>query len=330
MRLLVLGGTVFLGHAVAEQALAAGDQVTCLARGASGAVPAGVELVRADRDDPDGLAGLDGREFDAVIDVARRPSHVRRAVAALAARVGHWCYVSSCSVYADQATPGQRAATAPTLPPAPSNVDNAAGEWYGPCKVACEQAVFSAVEPSRVFNCRAGLIVGPGDPSDRFTYWPVRLARPGPVLVPGAPHDLVQVVDVRDLADWLLLAARQRVAGTFDGMGAPTSRADFLAEVAAGAGRPDAELVWADQEFLAERGVQPWSGERSLPVWLPLPEYGGFLSRDPSASIAAGLTTRGLGQTSRDTLDWHIRAGEPGLSCGLSAADEAELLAETR
>jgi 2'-hydroxyisoflavone reductase len=327
MRLLVLGGTAFVGRAVASRAVAAGYEVVCAARGRSGPVPVGAALVRVDRDAPDGLAPLDGQRFDAVVDVSSRPSQVRAAVAALAGRVGHWCYVSTASVYADPATPGQRAGSAPMLPAAPAELDDpeAPGDAYGRCKVACEEAVLDGGTPA--FVCRAGLIVGPEDASDRFTYWPVRLARGGEVLAPGRPDDAVQLVDVRDLAAWLVSAAGDGRVGVFDGIAPPTTRLDLLTRVSAGVGRPAPELTWVDQDFLTGRGVRPWAGERSLPLWLPLPEYAGFMARDVSASVAAGLAVRDLRDTARDTLDWYRSAGEPALTCGLSGPDEAALLA---
>ena len=327
MKLLVLGGTVFLGRAVAASAVAAGHQVTCAARGRSGAVPAGAELVTVDRDAPDGLAGLAGRGFDAVVDVARRPSYVRAALAALGADVGHWTFVSTGSVYADVATPDQDPQSTALVEPAPSTVDDPdvdGMEYYGPLKVVCEQEVLAGPVPA--FICRAGLIVGPQDPSDRFTYWPVRLARGGPVLAPGAPTDPTQCIDVRDLADWIVLAGQRGLTGTFNGTGATISRAEFLASVAAGVGAPDPELVWVSQDTLVAAEVRPWAGERSLPLWLPLPEYAGFQTRRVSASFAAGLHQRDLAQTAADTLAWYREQGEPQLRCGLSADAEAAVL----
>jgi 2'-hydroxyisoflavone reductase len=333
MRLLVLGGTVFLGRAVAAYAAAAGDEVTCAARGASGAVPPGVELVRVDRDAPDGLAPLAGREFDAVLDVARRPSHVRAALAALADRVGHWTFISTGSVYPPSAPPGELPESATLVDPAPPEVDDpevAGGEFYGPLKVVCEQAVRDSGVPALIN--RAGLIVGPEDPSDRFTWWPVRLARGGEVLAPGAPEDPVQFVDVRDLAAWSVEAARAGHTGVFNGVGTPVTRGEFLASIAARVGgeAPDGppRLVWVEQDALLAAGVQPWSGERSMPLWLPLPRYAGFLQRDVQATLAAGLVTRPLVDTAADTLAWYRAAGSPPLRCGLDPADEAELIAK--
>jgi nucleoside-diphosphate-sugar epimerase len=325
MRLLVLGGTAFLGRATAAHAVAAGHQVTCAARGISGAVADGATLVPVDRSVPDGLAPLAGQRFDAVIDVARVPSQIRRALDALAGTVGHWTFVSSCSAYADQKTPGQQAVSAPMLPAAPPELDDPyrSPETYGRCKVAGEEAVLGSGVPALI--CRAGLIVGPQDPSDRFTYWPVRLARGGPVLAPGGPEELVQYIDVRDLAAWLVHAAQTGLTGVYDGIGVPLARAEFLTAVAAGVGPPP-DLVWVSQEFLLDHQVQPWSGPRSLPLWLPLPEYGGFLARDVTPALAAGLTVRPLPDTARDTLAWYVAAGSPPLTSGMNAADEAVVL----
>jgi 2'-hydroxyisoflavone reductase len=323
MRVLILGGTAFLGRAVARHARDAGHDVTCAARGLSGSVPDGVRLVGVDRDSPAGLSALDGQRFDAVVDLARRPSHVRRALAELGDRVGHWTFVSTASVYADEATPGQRAGSAPLLPAAPPEVDDADGEQYGPCKVAGEEAVASSGVPA--FVCRAGLIVGPEDPSGRFDYWVARLARGGEVLAPGRPDDPVQWIDVRDLAAWLVLAGETGLTGTYDGIGPSVPRSRFLAGVAEGVGVTP-QLTWVDQAFLVEQRVQAWMGERSLPMWLPLPDYAGFMARDVSPALQAGLTTRPLADTARDTLEW-LRTGPDRVRrVGLAPDDEANVL----
>jgi len=330
MRLLVLGGTVFLGRAVARHARDAGHEVTCAARGQSGPPAEGIRFVAVDRSAPAGLSPLAGEAFDAVIDVARRPSHVRAAVETLAGRVGHWSFVSTCSVYADNATPGQRAEDAPLLPAAPPEVDDAQGSAYGPCKVTCEQVVRDGIGADRAFLCRAGLIVGPEDPSGRFAYWVRRLARGGEVLAPGHPDEPVQFVDVRDLAGWLVAAAESGLTGPYDGIGAPMPRGRFLAEVAAGVGGSPS-LTWVDQEFLAAHDVRPWMGERALPLWLPLPEYGGFMTRDTSPALAAGLRMRDVAATAHDTLAWLLGEREtPDREAadrhGLRPDDEAAVL----
>jgi nucleoside-diphosphate-sugar epimerase len=329
MRLLVLGGTAFLSRAVARLAVADGHEVTCAARGVSGEPATGVRFVRLDRDDPHGLAPLADLEFDALIDVSSRPSQVERAVGALADRVGHAVYVSSGSAYADRGTPGQRATDAPLLAPATPEMDDPAGNNhanYGPCKVACELAVIDGFGADRSFVCRAGLIIGPEDTSDRFGYWVARLARGGRVLAPGDPTDLVQYVDVRDLARWLVQAAATGLAGSYDGIGAPVTREHMMTHIAVGVGT-QVRLTWVDQEFLLAEGVRPWGGDRSLPLWLPLPGYAGFLSRDVTATLAAGLHTRDVAETARDTLPGlRSRDGSTTPDAGLTADDEAALL----
>lgn len=330
MRLLVLGGTVFLSKAVAAEARERGHDVTCAARGTSGRPPDDVRFVRVNRAEPDGLAALTGDDgtghFDVVVDVARKPSHVRAAVTALAGRVDHWVYVSSISAYADLSVRGGNVDTTPLHPPAALDVDEEDVENYGACKVACEDAVRAATGDSALI-VRAGLIVGPGDVSDRFPYWPVRLNRGGEVLAPGHPDDPVQVIDVRDLASWIVDSAERKAGGTFDVTGQTMTRAEFLAQIAKGVGASP-QLTWVASDFLQEQGVKPWAGERSLPLWLPLPEYAGMIDRDVTAVFAAGLVTRPLPETARDTWDWKRGiAGTAPLRSGISADDEAALLA---
>jgi 2'-hydroxyisoflavone reductase len=334
MRMLVLGGTVFLGRAVARQALAAGHDVVCAARGVSGDPVDGATFVTVDRDDPDGLAGLadpGGRpgsgRFDAVVDVARHPRHVRHAVAALAGRVGHYTFVSSGSAYADTATPHQVATSAPLLPPGFDDDPMADAASYGRCKVACEQLAVEGFGADRVFNLRAGMIVGPEDPTGRFDYWVRRALRGGEVLAPGEPGDAVQFVDVRDLADWMVAAAERGLTGAFDGIGAPITRREFHAGFAEGAGVPQ-RVTWVSQEFLIERGVAQWNGPRSLPFWLALPEYAGFLCRDVTASLDAGLRTRPMAQTVRDILAQNGDERHIVEKHGLGIDEEAALLEE--
>lgn len=321
MKLLILGGTVFLGRAIARAA-AADHEVTCAARGESGSPPQGVRFVRVDRSSVEGLSNIEGT-FDAVIDVARDPRHVRNAVDALAGRAGHWSFVSSCSVYADDSTPGQRAGLAPLLEPALPGAGGYDPELYGRYKVACEQIVLESALPA--FVDRAGLIVGPEDRSGRFDYWVSRLARGGEILAPGSPSDYVQWIDVRDLAAWHVQAAETGLAGVFDGIGAPITRGRFFAEIATGLGVRQ-ELTWVDQEFLAAQKVEPWMGERSLPMWLPLPQYSGFMRRDTAPALAAGLSPRPLPDTARDTLAWMAEAPALPRRAGLTPDEEAAVL----
>lgn len=318
MRLLILGGTQFLGRAIAVHARAAGHDVTCAARGVSGRVPTGARFVKVDRDAADGLAPLAGESFDAVVDVSRHPGQVRRAIAALKDRAAHWTFVSTLSVYADYRIPGQRPETAPLKAPTAPEVEHSIFETYGSAKVACEQAV-----GADALICRSGLLVGPEDPTGRFTYWPARLARGGEVLAPGAPDDLVQIIDVRDLALWLVRCAEMRRIGCYDGVGVPLPRGEFLTRCARAVGA-DCTFTWVDQDFLKSQDVRRWAGPRSLPVWQPLPEFAGFFAFDSTPARAAGLTARALEETARDTLAWHAGADVP--LTGLTAEEEATVL----
>ena len=325
MRLLVLGGTVFLSRAVAEEALRRGHEVTCACRGESGRLPEGATHVAWDRTQPPPRSLVDATGFDAVVDVARQPSWVRSAVAALPE--AHWVFVSTISVHTDDSPPHGTVETMPTHAPIHEDVDLASSpEAYGAMKVACEEYVVDNAASAVVV--RPGLIVGPGDPSGRFSYWPSRLADGGEVLAPGSPDEDVQVIDVRDLASWLVDLAETRATGTLHGTGRAMSRTEFLGQVADGVGLagPDRRWTWVDQEFLAEQGVEPWDGPRSLPVWLPQPDYAWLMSVDVEPSFDAGLRTRSLADTARDTLAW-LR-GEPGAPvAGLDRAAEAEVLA---
>jgi nucleoside-diphosphate-sugar epimerase len=318
MRLLILGGTQFLGRAIARHAGAAGHEVTCAARGVSGALADGARFIRVDRDQPDGLAPLAGETFDAVIDVSRHPGQVRRAVAALKQHAAHWTFVSTGSVYADNSTVAQRADTAALRAPTAADVDHSTEETYGAAKVACEQAT-----GENAFICRAGLIVGPEDPTGRFTYWPMRLARGGEVLAPGAPQDAVQFIDVRDLAQWIVHAAQTGLTGCYDGIGPSRTFGELLAECAGAIGAR-CTLRWADRAFLERHNVRRWSGPRSLPLWVPLPEFAGFSTRDTTPARDAGLTVRPLAATARDTLDWARAAGGP--VTGLNPDEERAIL----
>lgn len=324
MRILVLGGNVFLSREVAALAAARGHDVTAANRGRAGTTPDGVRLVVADRDA--GLpAALTQEPFDVVVDVARRPSHVRRAVAAWPD--AHWVFVSTISVYADDATPGGGPGTLPLHDPVADDVDLAEHpEAYGPGKVACEESVHDGVGSSVIV--RPGLIVGPGDPSGRFAYWVSRMervAREPEVLAPGSPADPVQVVDVRDLAAWLVDLGEARAQGVLDGVGPVTTVQELLDDVAAGCGVAPA-FRWVPDAELESAGVQPWAGDRSIPLWLPRPEYDGMLTHDPAPARAAGLRTRPVAETSADTLAW-LRATPDAPVTGLTADEEAQVLA---
>lgn len=323
MKVLVLGGTLFLSKAVAAEAVRRGHDVTCACRGTSGAVPEGATHLVVDRSEP--LPEHDWSQYDAVVDVGRHPSRVRAAVAA--APDAHWVFVSTISVYSDTAVPGGRPGVTPEHDPIHDDVDLAVNmEAYGPMKVSCEQAVLDGAVSAMVI--RPGLIIGPGDPSGRFTYWPVRLrdaATDGQsVLVPGTPDDSVQVIDVRDLAAWIVDSAEQRRTGVVDGIGRVMRFADLLDEVARGVGS-EPSYTWAHDEFLTAHEVDAWVGPDSLPMWLPRPEYDGMLAHDADLPREAGLVTRPVAESARDTLAW-VDGDENAVRTGISREREAELL----
>lgn len=324
MKLLVLGGTVFLSKAVAEEAVRRGHEVTCACRGESGSLPDGVTHVAWDRDRPV-PAELGEAAYDAVVDVARHPSRVRAAVAALPG--AHWVFVSTISVYSDNAVPGGGPGVTPELEPITEDVDLRENmEAYGPMKVACEQIVLDGAAGAMVI--RPGLIVGPGDPTGRFTYWPLRVRDGGEVLAPGAPDDTVQVIDVRDLAAWIVDSAEARRTGVVDGIGPVQRFAEFLDDIAAGIGATPT-WTWVDQELLTEQGVEPWAGPESVPMWLPRPDYDGMLAHDADLPRAAGLSTRPVADTARDTAAW-VDETPDVVRTGITREREQELLAAWR
>jgi 2'-hydroxyisoflavone reductase len=328
MRTLVLGGSVFLSKAVAEEALRRGHEVVCAARGQNGSVPAGARLVTIDRNAPDAYRDLAGERFDAVVDVASFSyPWVAQALAALGDRVGHWTFVSTINVYADTKTLGQRA-DAPLLAPrqeAGSKEKSVDPDLYGAVKVAGEDAVRAAFG-DRGFVVRPGLITGPGDLSDRFGYWPNRLRRGGRVLVPADTGQLTQYIDVRDLAAWIVDAGEQGLSGSYDGIGPAQPVAGLLSEIAGLVGG-EIELVSASERALTEAGVDYWGGPKSLPLWVPA-ELAGFGAHDPAESLAAGLHLRPLADAVAGALQQERALGpDRTRKAGLTVAEEAEVLA---
>lgn len=328
MRVLVLGGTAWLGRTIAADAVDRGHAVTCLARGDSGDVASGVRFVRADRDRADAYDQVAGEQWDAVIDVARQPGHVRRAVARLEPVAGQYLFVSSGNVYASQRELNQDE-SASLLGPLDSDVMGTM-EVYGEAKVACEEAVTAAFGPDRSLVARVGLIGGPGDSSGRSGYWPWRFARPsnpeGVVVVPDAPDLPTALLDVRDLAAWLVTCAESGTAGVFNAGANQMSLPDHLAVARSVAGHTG-PLLTVSSEWLVEHGVQNWSGPVSLPLWLDDRDWYGMNARDTRRAHAAGLVPRPLEQTLDDTLAWELALPQPGPhGAGLTDQDEQGLL----
>lgn len=323
MRTLIIGGTVFLGRALAASAVAAGHEVTLFNRGRSnpGASPE-VETVLGDRDGE--LDRLHGRSFDAVIDTCGYVPRVVRA-AAEAELAPYYMFVSSVSVYAAMDAEGTTEDAAVGRLEDPT-VEQVTGETYGPLKALCEHAVIDAYG-QRAAIVRPGLIVGPHDPTDRFTYWPRRAARGGKVLAPMPQERRVQVIDVRDLADWMIAIVGAGVAGPFNSVGPhpPVTMQEVLAACMSNA-PSGSEVVWVSEDHLLSNEVGPWT---ELPLWIPTDAEGmrRMMAADVSRAVASGLTFRPIAETVDDTLAWDRERGMPDLKAGLAPEKEERVLA---
>jgi 2'-hydroxyisoflavone reductase len=321
MRLLVLGGTQFLGRHLVEAALARGHEVTLFNRGRTHPeLFPGVERLVGDRDGD--LSALEAGAWDAAVDTSGYvPRLVRASAELLATRVARCLFVSSISVYADVSRPGvDEGAPVAELE---EETEEHRGPAYGALKALCEQVV-QEVLGERATIVRPGLIVGPWDPTGRFTYWPVRVAAGGDVLAPEPRDGAVQVIDGRDLADFCVRLLEDDVAGTFNATG-PEQTLEQVLEECRRVSDSDARFVWTPAERLVEQGVLPWT---ELPLWLgDDPAYGGFMRVDVSRARAAGLRTRPLAETIADTLAWH-RGGDAPIDppAGLDRDRERELL----
>jgi 2'-hydroxyisoflavone reductase len=324
MDLLILGGTRFLGRCLVEAALGDDHTVTLFNRGLSDPdLFPEVETIKGDRDGD--LSALRGRRWDAVIDTCGYvPRVVRASAGLLAGAVDHYTFVSSISVYPDNMGPGADEG-APVEELEDPTVEEITGETYGGLKALCER-VAEAEMPGRVLNVRPGLISGPHDPTERFTYWPRRVAAGGEVLAPDRPELRVQFIDVRDLAGWMVKMSAEQRTGTYNATGpAYELRMGKLLEECEAVGG-DAKIVWVSEEFLEENGVEPFT---ELPLWVPR-EYAGMLAVDCGKAIAAGLTFRPVSETIRDVLEWDSNRAEPELAAGLKPDRERELLSAWR
>jgi 2'-hydroxyisoflavone reductase len=334
LRILILGGTGFIGPYQVRYAVERGHTVTVFNRGRRQAgLPESVEHLQGDRNDD--LTALRGRDWDVVIDnPTTLPFWVRDAASLLRGHANQYIFISTISVYSDTSRPGMDEETplaryegsdpmAETLQTLQQN----AGGLYGPLKALSEQEA-ERWFPGRTTVIRPGLIVGPGDPTDRYTYWPVRMARGGEVLAPGSPADPVQIIDARDLAEWTIRMAEGTVTGIFNATGPqpPLTMGTMLEGMRPLADAPVAP-TFVPADFLAEQNVRPWS---DMPTWVPpVGASAGFARVSIERALRAGLTFRPSAETARDTLEWHrTRPAEQQaqLRAGISPEREAEVL----
>ncbi len=327
LRILILGGTGFIGPYQVQYALDRGHSVTLFNRGVTNSTLfPNVPRLIGDRNLPDGHKALEGGEWDVVIDnPTANPKWVRGAGLALRGRTKHYIFISTISVFSDNSAPIDE--NGPLLPP--SDIDAPFdAQVYGRNKVRSEIEARTQFGDN-VTIVRPGLIVGPGDLSDRFSYWPVRIDRGGEVLAPGTPNDPVQYVDARDLGEWIVRLAEKRVLGIFNATGpkTPTTIAEMLYGIKA-VTTSDARFTWVPAEFLGANQVRAWS---DMPVWVPpVGRTAGFARVICKKAYDAGLTFRPLAETAAATLAWyHARpaAEQEKARAGLSPEREVAVLA---
>lgn len=328
MKLLILGGTIFLGRHIAEEALARGHEVTLFNRGQHNPeLFPGVEKLRGERDSDLSALQLQGRQWDAAIDTSGFvPRIVGMSAALLADAVRHYTFISSISAYADMTTLGIDE-SAPVATLEDETAEEVTNETYGALKALCEQATERAM-PGRVLVVRPGLIAGPDDPTDRFTYWPWRAAQSGEMLAPGRPEQQVQFIDARDLAAWIVRMVEAGRTGIYNATGPDyrLSMGRFLDECRTVTGS-DARFTWAGDTFAVKLWENP---DVNFQPWVP-DEYAGMRDADCRKAIAAGLTFRPLAETIRDTLAW--KAAGPSrddMRSGLSRERERDALRSLR
>lgn len=331
LSILILGGTGFIGPNQVRYALDRGHDVTLFNRGQTnpGLFPTVKKLV-GDRNAPDGHNVLKGKKFDVVIDnPTTLPQWVKGAGEALKGNVGHYIFVSTISVFSSYPSPLDE--NGPLHEPGDMNVapDQArVGNNYGRLKVRSEMEAKTQFGEN-VTIVRPGLIVGPGDLTDRFSYWPIRIEKGGEIMAPGSPNDATQYVDARDLSEWIIRLAETKTLGTFNATGpkSPTNMAELLYGIKA-VTTSNAKFTWVDADFLQANQVRAWS---EMPVWVAPRGGNAFMLQTNCAKAwAAGLTFRPLAVTAKDTLDWyHTRTPEEQtkLAAGIAPEKEKTVLA---
>jgi len=340
MKILIIGGTKFLGRHLITAAQARGHEVTLFNRGKYSAETfANVEQIHGDRNRD--LDKLSGRNWDAVIDTCGYlPQSVKLSAEALKNSVNQYVFISSASVYTDikeanfdENTPVSRLneeqqKRADAIDPSGELTGATLGEMYGALKALCEQAAENAM-PDRVLTVRSGMIVGEFDPTDRFTYWVMRVARGGEVLAPGTPERFVQLIDARDLSEWIIKMVEQNDTGVYNATGKPLilTMEKMLEEIKT-ASRSDAEFTWVDEDFLAREGIEPWG---DMPFYLPESDKDleHFLSMSIDKALQTGIEFRPFSETIRDTLEWR-KTKSDALKAGIDAEREKEALRKWR
>jgi 2'-hydroxyisoflavone reductase len=324
MKILIIGGTKFLGRHLVEAARAAGHEVTLFNRGKTNPdLFPEIETITGDREHD--FEKVSGREWDAVIDVAGYlPRIVRLSAEALKDSVKRYVFISTISVYADNRKVGIDE-TYPVGKLQDESVEEVTGETYGPLKALSEKTV-QELYGDRALIVRPGLIVGPHDPTDRFTYWPMRVKRGDDMITPDKPQTPIQIIDVRDLSEFIIKLIEENASGVYNATGPDYElmMGEFLDACRRVAGSV-ATFHWTSAEFLAEHGVQPWS---DMPVWIPdTEEDAGFSRIDISRAMGAGLTFRPLEDTIRDTITWaETRPEDHEWRAGLNPDKERILL----
>lgn len=334
LRILILGGTGFIGPFQVQYALDRKHQVTLFNRGQSNKdLFPNVPRLIGDRNVAGGHDALKSGTWDVVIDnPVRNPAWVRDAGQALKGRVGQYILVSTISVFSDYSKPGMDENGTLHAPGAEAVWASNDAQYYGPNKVRAEMEAHTQFGKDKVTIVRPGLIVGPGDLSDRFSYWPVRIDKGGEILAPGTPNDPVQYIDAHDLSEWMVRLGENHTIGTFNATGpkSPTTIAEMLYGIKA-VTSSDAKFTWVPASFLSQHQVRAWS---DMPVWQPNEgRTAGFMSVDCRKAYAAGLTFRPLADTAKSTLDWYKSrpaAEQEKLRAGLDPAKEKTVLAAWR
>lgn len=341
MKILIIGGTKFLGRHLIDAALKNNHEVTLFNRGrkyADEKIP-DVEQIHGDRNSD--LEKLDGKNWSAVIDTCGYlPQTVRKSAEFLSDKVNQYVFISSASVYSETSEPNYDETTATAklsreqkkavgkIDPKGELTGATLGENYGALKALCEEAAEDAM-PNRVLNVRAGMIVGAFDPTDRFTYWVMRVAKGGEILAPGTSENHIQLIDARDLSEWIIKMIEENESGIFNITGKPFElNFGKMLDAMKTALRSNAKFTWVDENFLNENEVAPWS---EMPFYLPESDENArnFLTMNINRALAKGLTFRPLSDTILETLNWR-KAQDFEMRAGISAEREKELLDKWR